>query len=171
MEWRVARDELDRTIHHQRVDISVRRMMKRRSFERRYFPGRSALGRRVHISGWPTIVGVVADVRMRELDTAPPMQIYLPLWQVPTGAAAVVVRGALRPDRAAAALRGLAQPGPGSGGSRCADDGTIGFRGGRGTAVPNCVLQRRVFARSAHPSRALLLSDLRLSLAQQGQSI
>jgi len=36
-----------------------------RSFERRYFPGRSALGRRVHTSGWRTIIGVVADVRMR----------------------------------------------------------------------------------------------------------
>jgi predicted permease len=78
-----------------------------RSFERRYFPGRSALGRRVHTSGWRTIVGVVADVRMRELDTTPPMQIYLPLWQMPTGSVAVVVRGTLPPDRAASALRGL----------------------------------------------------------------
>jgi predicted permease len=78
-----------------------------RSFERRYFPGRSALGRRVHTSGWRTIVGVVADVRMRELDATPPMQIYLPLWQMPTGAVAVVVRGTLPPDRAASALRGL----------------------------------------------------------------
>jgi predicted permease len=78
-----------------------------RSFERRYFPGRSALGRRVHTSGWRTIVGVVADVRMRELDTTPPMQFYLPLWQVPTGSVAVAVRGTLPPDRTASALQGL----------------------------------------------------------------
>lgn len=78
-----------------------------RSFERRYFPGRSALGRRVHTSGWRTIVGVVADVRMRELDTSPPMQIYLPLWQVSSASVGVVVRGALPPERTASALSGL----------------------------------------------------------------
>ena len=78
-----------------------------RSFERRYFPGQSALGRRVHTSGWRTIVGVVADVRMRDLDTAPPMQFYLPLWQTPTGSVAIVVRGTLPTERTASALRGL----------------------------------------------------------------
>jgi predicted permease len=78
-----------------------------RSFELRYFPGRSALGRRVHTIGWRTIVGVVADVRMRELDTTPPMQVYLPMWQMPTGSVAVVVRGTQPPERAASALRGL----------------------------------------------------------------
>lgn len=82
-----------------------------RSFERRYFPGRSALGRRVHTSGWRTIVGVVADVRMRNLDESPPMQFYLPFWQVPAGAASIVVRTALRPEQTVdgvrAALRNL----------------------------------------------------------------
>ncbi len=78
-----------------------------RSFERRYYPGVSALGRRVHTSGWRTIVGVVADVRMRELETTPPMQIYLPLWQSPTGSVAVVARATLPPDQTASALRGL----------------------------------------------------------------
>jgi len=76
-----------------------------RSFERRYFPGRSALGRRVHTSGWQTIIGVVADVRMRELDRTPPMQFYLPLWQVPLSAVAVVVRTALPPEQTASDLR------------------------------------------------------------------
>lgn len=78
-----------------------------RSFERRYFPGRSALGRRVRANGWQTIVGVAADVRMRELDTTPPMQIYSPLWQIPRGAVSIVVRGALPPERTASSLRGL----------------------------------------------------------------
>ncbi|HXB70124.1 MAG TPA: ABC transporter permease [Candidatus Acidoferrales bacterium] len=78
-----------------------------RSFERRYFPGRTALGKRVHATGWRTIVGVVADVRMRELDTTPPMQFYSPLWQTPTGSAVVVVRGTLPLERTASALRGL----------------------------------------------------------------
>ncbi len=78
-----------------------------RSFERQYFPGRSALGRRVHTSGWRTIVGVVADARMRELDATPPMQFYLPLWQVPTGAVAVVVRTARPPEQTASEFRSV----------------------------------------------------------------
>jgi len=78
-----------------------------RSFEQRYFPGRSALSRRVRYSGWRTIVGVVADVRMRELDSTPPMQFYLPLWQFPTGRFGVMVRGALPAEQTASALRSL----------------------------------------------------------------
>jgi putative ABC transport system permease protein len=76
-----------------------------RSFERRYFPRRSALGRRVHTSGWRTIVGVVADVRMRALDVTPPMQFYLPFWQVPGPAASLVARVAIPPEQAASELR------------------------------------------------------------------
>ncbi len=82
-------------------------MIVSRSFEQRYFPGRPALGRRVRASGWRTIVGVVADVRMRGLDTPPPMQIYSPFWQTPTGSAAIVVRGTLPAERSASTLRGL----------------------------------------------------------------
>jgi len=82
-------------------------MIVSRSFEQRYFPGRSALGRRVRYSGWRTIIGVVADVRMRELDRTPPMQFYLPLWQAPARAVAVVVRAALPPREVAADLRGV----------------------------------------------------------------
>jgi putative ABC transport system permease protein len=78
-----------------------------RSFEQKYFSGRSALGRRVRASGWRTIVGVVADVRMRQLDAAPPMQLYLSMWETPTGSADVVVRGALPPKAIASTLRGV----------------------------------------------------------------
>jgi len=78
-----------------------------RSFEQRYFPGRSALGGRVRANGWQAIVGVVADVRMRELDVTPPMQIYSPLWRTPRGAVSVVVRGALPAERIASAARGV----------------------------------------------------------------
>jgi len=78
-----------------------------RSFEKRYYPGRSALGRRVHSNGWRTIVGVVADVRQRELDVTPPMQIYLPLWQNIGGAASLVIRSNVPDGRLAAEVRGL----------------------------------------------------------------
>jgi ABC-type antimicrobial peptide transport system permease subunit len=44
---------------------------------------------------------------MRELETTPPMQIYLPLWQSPSGSVAVVARATLPPDQTASALRGL----------------------------------------------------------------
>ncbi|HTA43616.1 MAG TPA: ABC transporter permease [Bryobacteraceae bacterium] len=82
-------------------------MIVSRSFEQKYFPGKSAIGRHVRANGLQTIVGVVADVRMRELDTAPPMQIYSPMWQSPTGAANVVVRGALSSEQITSAVRGL----------------------------------------------------------------
>jgi putative ABC transport system permease protein len=82
-------------------------MVVSQSFVRRYFPGQSALGRRVHTSGWRTIVGVVADVRMRELGTTPPMQFYLPLWQASTASATIVVSAASPPQETASALLGV----------------------------------------------------------------
>lgn len=45
------------------------------------WPGRLAVGQRVKISAtapWLTVIGVVADVRQRVLDEAPPPQIYVP---------------------------------------------------------------------------------------------
>jgi putative ABC transport system permease protein len=78
-----------------------------RSFERRYFPGRSAVGRRVHTSGWRTIVGVVADVHQRALDTVPPMQVYLPLWQTGAGGGSLLVRSALPPQQISSAVHNV----------------------------------------------------------------
>jgi predicted permease len=76
-----------------------------RSFARHYFPGTSALGRRVHTTGWRTIVGVVADVRQFQLDAAPPMQFYLPLWQIGLGAVSVVARTRVPPETIAVGMR------------------------------------------------------------------
>lgn len=78
-----------------------------RSFERRYFPRQTAIGKHVHTSGWRTIVGVVADVRQRALDSTPPMEIYLPLWQTGARSASVVVRTALPSERVASLMRGF----------------------------------------------------------------
>jgi predicted permease len=77
------------------------------SFANTYFPGQSAVGRRLRASGWRSIVGVAADVRQRNLDTTPPMQVYLPLWQDSSGSADVVVRTSLPPERMASTLRAL----------------------------------------------------------------
>jgi putative ABC transport system permease protein len=82
-------------------------MIVSRSLERKYFPGQSAIGKHIRANGTQTIVGVVADVRMRDLDNTPLMQIYSPMWQAPTGSVAVVVRGAQPPEQTASVLGGL----------------------------------------------------------------
>jgi putative ABC transport system permease protein len=77
-----------------------------RSFARKYFPGQNAVGKPLRFAddvqaAWLTIVGVVGDVRYRNLETAPPMQIYTPLWGAGTGSASVVARTNLPPDNLA----------------------------------------------------------------------
>jgi putative ABC transport system permease protein len=82
-----------------------------RSFARKYFPGQSAVGKRVRSrdrsSPWSTIVGVVNDVRYRGLDITPPMQFYSPLWQVSVNGVSVVVRTSLPVDRMASNMRAV----------------------------------------------------------------
>ncbi|OLE67948.1 MAG: hypothetical protein AUI36_05975, partial [Cyanobacteria bacterium 13_1_40CM_2_61_4] len=52
---------------------------------RRTWPGQSALGRRLRISGppdvWATVVGVVGNIRQRTLREAPSPQLYKPMTQ------------------------------------------------------------------------------------------
>ena len=78
-----------------------------RSFARKYFPGQSALGKKIHTTGHRIVVGVVGDVRQYSLETTPPMQFYLPLWQTGDWAASVVARTSLPPDRLASGMRTL----------------------------------------------------------------
>jgi len=82
-----------------------------RSFARTYFPGQSAVGKRFRSGpndpNWQTIVGVVSDVRQRELDAMPPMQVYSPLWEATNPSACIVVRTSLPADRVASDMRAL----------------------------------------------------------------
>ena len=78
-----------------------------RSFARRYFPGQSALGKRVHTSGRRIIVGVVGDVRQYSLESAPPMQFYNPLWQTDGNAVSIVARTSLPPAGIAGGVRAV----------------------------------------------------------------
>ena len=82
-----------------------------RSFAREYFPGQSAVGKRIRFQqnspNWSTIVGVVNDVRYRGLDTPPPLQFYAPLWQVSVNGASVATRTSLPVDRIASSLRAV----------------------------------------------------------------
>jgi len=78
-----------------------------RSFARKYFPGRSALGKRIHTTGQRIVVGVVGDVRQYSLESVPPMQFYLPLWESGEWSANVVARTNLSADRLASDMRAL----------------------------------------------------------------
>ena len=79
-----------------------------RSLANKYFPGQDAIGKRLRSNdNWRTIVGVAADVRQYNLEAAPPMQVYGPLWQSGTPSASVVVRTKLPPDRLASAMQTL----------------------------------------------------------------
>jgi len=78
-----------------------------RNFARKYFPGQSALGKKIHTTGHRIVVGVVGDVRQYSLEATPPMQFYLPLWQTGDWAASVVARTSLPPDRLASDMRAL----------------------------------------------------------------
>ncbi|MGH9929549.1 MAG: ABC transporter permease [Pyrinomonadaceae bacterium] len=70
------------------------------------------LGKRIKLAGsyknpqpWCTIVGIVNDVSQYALDKKPPMQIYLPLTQSPTGFNSIVVKTENEPSAMAAAVR------------------------------------------------------------------
>jgi predicted permease len=81
-----------------------------RSLARRYFAGQSAVGKRCRYgpqSPWLTIVGVVGDVRQWNLESTPPMQVYLPQWQSGGNSASVVLRTSRAPDRVTADMRSL----------------------------------------------------------------
>lgn len=78
-----------------------------RSFARKYFPGQSAIGKRIHTTGHRIVVGVAGDVRQYSLESTPPMQFYLPLWQTGEWSTNIVARTGLPPDRLASAMRAL----------------------------------------------------------------
>ena len=67
------------------------------SLARRYWPGGSALGRRVRLGGdtaWRTIVGVAASVRHGSLSRSVDHYVYLPLAQAPRWGMDLAVRAA-----------------------------------------------------------------------------
>ncbi|MDQ3803685.1 MAG: ABC transporter permease [Acidobacteriota bacterium] len=79
------------------------------SVARRFWPGESAVGKRVRTDPsrpWLTVVGVVGEVRHYSLEAAPNMQLYLPHRQVPSQVMTFAVRSAGDPGAQAAAVRG-----------------------------------------------------------------
>ena len=76
---------------------------------RTLWPGADPIGRHVKIGGdtgpWRTIVGIVGDVRHRELDSPPTMQMYIPQAQVTDSYLTVVVRTSGDPSQLAGDAR------------------------------------------------------------------
>jgi putative ABC transport system permease protein len=78
------------------------------SAARAFWPGQSALGRRIGYpwpSGWLTIVGVVRDVKADSLSSQRTTAIYRPFAQAPLPAMTVVARTSADPGMFAALLR------------------------------------------------------------------
>jgi len=75
---------------------------------RRFFGDRDPLGARIRFWGASrTIVGIVANERFHGLTEAPPLAVYLPLWQAPStnGAGVLLARTAGDPRALAGAVR------------------------------------------------------------------
>ena len=83
---------------------------------RQLWPDQDPLGKRVKFAGsekntqpWRTIVGVVKDVSQYGLDKPPPMQMYVPHAQFPTGFSTIVVKTEGDPMAMTAAVRSKIQ--------------------------------------------------------------
>jgi putative ABC transport system permease protein len=76
---------------------------------REFWPGQSALGRRIRMEDDRMldgeVVGVVGDVRMVGLDQAPRAQLYWPMAQNPFGLASVLVKTSGRPESLVAGVK------------------------------------------------------------------
>jgi putative ABC transport system permease protein len=74
---------------------------------RRHWPGEDPIGRRIRFGQqpWATIVGVVADVRVRGPREPTQVETYIPYWQNPEPGINVVLKTAVDPQALAEPLR------------------------------------------------------------------
>ncbi|HEX5831587.1 MAG TPA: FtsX-like permease family protein, partial [Gemmatimonadaceae bacterium] len=92
------------------LDSATRLVVINRTMAECFWPGRSAIGRRVAIGGtgeerWLTVVGVVPDVRQRGLDRAVANQLYLPFGLRPPRTMTLLMRTSSDPAALAPAVR------------------------------------------------------------------
>jgi predicted permease len=85
-------------------------IMVNQAFVKRFFPDRDSIGQKLNLC-WTmqnpaTIVGVIADARQTELETAPKPTIFVNNFQAPMYFAQLVVRAAGDPARIARAVEG-----------------------------------------------------------------
>jgi putative ABC transport system permease protein len=80
-----------------------------RALAEQWWPGQSAIGRRIRTGGpgadWLTIVGVTPDTKMRQLQTADEQHIYVPYAKYAWRTMSLIVRTGGDPARASAAMR------------------------------------------------------------------
>lgn len=83
------------------------------AFERRYWPGGSAVGHRIKQgfpeseTPWREIVGVVNDVKLEGVAAETPLQVYTPLSQDSPRSVAVIARTSIAPEAVLRSLEGL----------------------------------------------------------------
>ena len=64
----------------------------------RFWPGQSAIGRRLQMGpGWFPVAGVVGDVRYEGLDTPPGFEVYLPIGVFPQSAITLLIKTSANP--------------------------------------------------------------------------
>jgi predicted permease len=84
------------------------------AFEKRHFPGQSAVGKRIRFAGpsagapWLTVAGVVSDVRQDGLAKEVTPEVYSPLIEDMGGELSFVIRTAGKPDHLIPAVRAVA---------------------------------------------------------------
>jgi predicted permease len=101
-----------RGITEQDTPDSTRVALINHTMARQLWPNQDPLGKRIKFPGseknpqpWRTVVGVVKDVSQYALDKKPPMQIYVPHAQFPTGISTIVVKTENEPTAMTAAIR------------------------------------------------------------------
>jgi putative ABC transport system permease protein len=77
------------------------------SMAKKYFPGEEALGRRVRFDDkqWFTIVGIVADARVRGAREAARIETFIPFWQFPEPGMNILLKTSGDPALLAAPLK------------------------------------------------------------------
>jgi len=107
------REHVRGTIREQQDHAGLNVIIVDEEFARRHWPNEDPIGKQVRIP-WGeraqnpvlTVVGVVARVKMRELNEHGGfVQAYLPSWQLPEPGRAVVVKTAVPPDSLISAVR------------------------------------------------------------------
>jgi putative ABC transport system permease protein len=91
-------------------------VMVNEAFEKHFFPGESAVGKRIRLvagsiadAPWPTVVGVVSDVRQGGLAGDVMPEVYSPELDDAGGALSFVIRVAGEPDHLIPAVKAVAE--------------------------------------------------------------
>jgi putative ABC transport system permease protein len=99
-----------RAITEQDTQDSARVVLINSTMANQLWPNEDPLGKHIKFPGdenkpWRQVVGVVKDVSQYALDTKPPMQMYVPHPQFPTGFSTIVVKTNAEPNAMISAVR------------------------------------------------------------------